>query len=68
MSKFQSAELRYTGPAFKPGDGIPTPQGWPAADHEEPDKALYKEKIASGFYAPVGDAPASDSPVTGGEV
>ncbi len=27
-----------------PGDG------WPAADHDEPDNALAKRKVASGWY------------------
>ena len=53
--------LRYCGPVIRPGEGVPLPQGWPAADHDEPDEALAKEKLASKMYQ-------ADSPVTGGEV
>ena len=66
MSKSQSAGLRYIGPAIKPGEGIPLPQGYPACDHDESDPELRKAKIASGFYA-LQETPTTDSPVTGGE-
>lgn len=43
-------ELVYCGPIPAPGTGIPLPEGWPMADHAEPDAALAKEKVASGLY------------------
>lgn len=37
-------KLYWVGPTFSPGSAIPLFEGWPAADHDEPDKALAKEK------------------------
>ena len=51
MSKSSTA-LRYVGPKILDGHGVPLPQGWPALDHDEPDEALAKEKLASKMYAP----------------
>jgi hypothetical protein len=57
--------LRYTGPTHDPDDGretlpqgsaLPLPQGWPAADHNEPNEAIAAEKLASGMYE-AADAP-----------
>lgn len=47
MSK--ETTLRYIGP--EPGvSALPLPEGWPATDHDEPDEALRKEKLASRMY------------------
>lgn len=43
-------KLTYCGPEIAPMGGVPLPEGWPAADHDEPDEALAKEKVASGNY------------------
>jgi hypothetical protein len=43
-------KLTYCGPEIVPMGGIPLPEGWPSADHDEPDEALAEEKIASGNY------------------
>ncbi len=29
---------------------VPLPENWPAANHEEPDAAIFAEKIAHGSY------------------
>lgn len=42
-------ELVYIG--GHPGMGaIPLPQGWPAANHDEPDADVAAEKVATGMY------------------
>lgn len=42
----RNMKLTYT-----PKRGMACPgDGWPAADHEEPDTKLAKAKVASGFY------------------
>ena len=43
--------LKYTGPDPQVLGVVPLPEGWPAADHDEPDAELAQEKIASGNYA-----------------
>lgn len=45
-----SGLLRYVGPAPAEVGIVPLPEGWPAADHSEPDLALLAEKLASGMY------------------
>lgn len=45
-----SGELRYVGPAPADVGVVPLPEGWPAANHSEPDLALLAEKLASGMY------------------
>lgn len=62
-------ELRYVGPRRKAGSAIPLPEGWPAADHVEPDAARAEAKVRSGRYryqsppAPVHEAPkGNDKP------
>lgn len=47
-------KLIYTGKTIEEVGVVPLPEGWPTADHEEPDKALAKEKIASGNYRAAG--------------
>lgn len=42
--------LKYTGPDPAEVGVVPLPEGWPAEDHDEPDAALAKEKLASGSY------------------
>jgi hypothetical protein len=42
-------KLTYVGDAPEYGL-VPLPEGWPAADHEEPDEDLAKAKIESGAY------------------
>jgi hypothetical protein len=41
--------LTYTGPSG-PDTTLPLPEGWPAADHDEPDEAVAAAKLASGLY------------------
>lgn len=43
-------ELKYIGPDPAVVGIVPLPEGWPAADGDEPDAALAAEKIASGNY------------------
>ena len=43
-------ELIYCGPKPAPGTGIPLPEGWPMANHDEPDEALAEAKVTSGNY------------------
>lgn len=50
MSK-KTTQLRYIGPDPATVGVVPLPEGWPAADHDEPDEELRKEKLASGKYA-----------------
>lgn len=42
--------LEYVGPAPAPGAAVPLPEGWPAADHDEPDRQAAAAKLASGLY------------------
>lgn len=48
--KVSAGETRlvYAGPEVN--GFVPLPEGWPAADHDEPDEALRAEKLASGMY------------------
>ena len=43
-------ELVYTGPSITETGVVPLPEGWPAADHNEPDRARAKAKLESNFY------------------
>lgn len=43
-------KLTYCGPDIPAGSAIPLPEGWPAADHDEPDAAVAEAKVASGNY------------------
>lgn len=43
-------KLVYVGPNPAQVGIVPCPEGWPAANHEEPDSALAAEKVASGLY------------------
>ncbi|MCX7619026.1 hypothetical protein [Tepidiforma sp.] len=43
--------LRYLGPDPAIDAALPLPEGWPAADHDEPDPAAAAAKLASGLYA-----------------
>lgn len=43
--------LRYIGPAPADAGVVPLPEGWPAADHDEPEPAIRAAKVASGMYA-----------------
>lgn len=42
--------LRYVGPEPHEVGVVPLPEGWPAADHEEPDAAKRAEKLAHRQY------------------
>lgn len=44
------SKLRYIGPAPGGAGALPLPEGWLAADHEEPDEAVAAAKVASGMY------------------
>ena len=59
-------ELVYIGP--NPAEvGIgPCPEGWPAADHSEPDESLAAEKVTSGLYRDKKNR-KPEAPVLGGE-
>jgi hypothetical protein len=50
--------LRYTGPSYAEAGCVPLPEGWPAADHHEPDDALRAEKLESGMYELATPAPS----------
>lgn len=52
MGKPTTTALVYTGPERKPGEIVALPEGWPAADHNEPDDELRAAKLASGHYKP----------------
>jgi hypothetical protein len=41
--------LRYIGPRDVVDGVLPLPEGWPAADHDEPDEALAEAKLARGL-------------------
>ena len=41
--------LIYAGPSG-PDITLPLPEGWVAADHEEPDEEVAAVKLASGLY------------------
>lgn len=43
-----STRLKYVGPEAR--GFVPLPEGWPAADHDEPDEAVRAEKLASQMY------------------
>lgn len=43
--------LHYLGPKPAIDAALPLPEGWPAADHDEPDPAIAAAKLASGLYA-----------------
>lgn len=45
--------LRYVGPDPATTGVVPLPEGWPAADHDEPNPDRYAAKVASGMYAAV---------------
>lgn len=44
--------LRYIGPDPASVGVVPLPEGWPAADHEEPDGELRAAKLAHRQYVP----------------
>lgn len=48
--------LHYTGGGADPDTALPLPEGWPAADHDEPDAAVAAAKAASGLYRGAGAA------------
>lgn len=45
--------LKYIGPEPAAVGIVPLPEGWPAADHDEPNTDRYAAKLASGNYAAV---------------
>lgn len=45
-------KLIYIGKEVPIGSAVPLPEGWPAEDHDEPDRDLADAKVASGLYAP----------------
>lgn len=53
----QNHGLRYIGPDPAVIGVVPLPEGWPAADHDDPDMARRGEKLASGMYEPAAAAP-----------
>lgn len=44
-------KLTYHGPEQRADGALPLPEGWPAADHDEPDEARAAAKVASGLYS-----------------
>ena len=42
--------LIYVGPNPAEVGVVPLYEGWPAANHTEPDSSLAAEKLKSGFY------------------
>lgn len=42
--------LIYTGETIDQAGVVPLPEGWPAADHDEPDRAIAAAKLTSGVY------------------
>lgn len=44
--KAESTSLRYVGPDPGQVGGVPLPEGWPAASHDEPDAELRAAKLA----------------------
>lgn len=51
MPKATTTRLIYIGPERRPGEVVALPEGWPAADHDEPDADVRAAKLASGMYA-----------------
>lgn len=43
-------ELIYVGPSPAEAGLVPLPEGWPAAEHDEPDRDRGRAKLESGFY------------------
>lgn len=61
------AKLRYVGPAPGPDRTLPLPEGWPAADHDEPDPVVAEAKVQSGLYKRARrERPAQEQEVTDG--
>ncbi len=48
--------LQYTGGDAPADTALPLPEGWPAADHDEPDELVAAAKVASGAYRGAGVA------------
>lgn len=42
--------LTYHGPEQTADGALPLPEGWPAADHDEPNQEVAAAKVASGLY------------------
>jgi hypothetical protein len=42
--------LVYVPPEVPIGSAIPLRERWPAGDHDEPNEAVAKEKLASGLF------------------
>lgn len=71
-------QLRYIGPVPETVGGVPLPEGWPAADHEEPDEEIAAAKLEfrlkgsrvadDGTVETVWGGPAYAQGATGGEV
>ncbi|MGI8423584.1 MAG: hypothetical protein ACR2NO_05655 [Chloroflexota bacterium] len=51
-------ELIYIGPDPADVGVVPLPEGWSAANHEEPDIDLAAEKVASRMYRAKAEKPA----------
>lgn len=43
-------DLKYIGKTIDEVGVVPLPEGWPAADHTEPDEGVAAAKLASGSY------------------
>lgn len=43
-------KLVFVGERPTDGSALALPEGWPAEDHEEPDAATAKAKVASKLY------------------
>ncbi len=43
-------QLKYIGKTIDEVGIVPLPEGWAAEDHDEPDPAIAKAKIAAGNY------------------
>lgn len=50
-------KLQYVGPDPVAVGVVPLPEGWPAADHEEPDAGVAAMKLTSGMYRPAEPSP-----------
>jgi len=51
-------DLIYVGKPVPVGSALPLPEGWTAENHNEPDTAVAKAKLASGLYTTPVKAPS----------
>lgn len=55
--------LRYVGPTMADVGVVPLPEGWPAADHDEPDAAAAAAKLAFRLARPGDEKGSPTGPV-----